>query len=61
MNRQIGNNNAKPSTHMNVEMSTTQETLFNPMPKDVILGWITYNVKGKSAVQKIAKQRIDFI
>ena len=42
-------------------MSDAQSTLLNPTPKDVLLGFITYDVKGKGAVQKIAKRKIDFI
>ena len=43
-------------------MSDVQRNLLNPTPKDVLLGFITYDVvKGKGAVQKIAKRKIDFI
>ena len=42
-------------------MSDVQRNLLNPTPKDVLLGFITYAVKGKGSFQKIAKRKIDFI
>ena len=33
----------------------------NTTPEYVLLGFITCNVKGRGAVHKIAKKRIDFI
>ena len=42
-------------------MSDAQRNLLNPTPKDVLLGFITHDVRGKGAVQKIAKRKIDLI
>ena len=61
MNCKIDNDNSKPSTHLNVEMSATQENLLNITPKDFLLGFIAYYVKGKGSVHKIAKLSIDCI
>ena len=35
-----------------------QQVLLNPTQKDVLIGFTTYNVKGKGAVQKFAKREI---
>jgi hypothetical protein len=53
--------NIKPSDYLNVEFSRTQQNFLNPTRKDVLLGYITYSVKGDGAVQKIAKRRLDFV
>ena len=49
---------SKTSNYLDVEMSDVQRNLLNPTPKDVLLGFITYAVKGKGSVQKIAKRKI---
>jgi hypothetical protein len=51
----------KVSDYLDVEMTNDQKTLLKPTMKDVLLGFITYDVKGKGAMQKIAKRKIDFI
>jgi hypothetical protein len=55
----------EPSPYLDVhfykEEDNDQKWFFNPSHKDVLLGFITYNVKGKGAKNKLAKQRIDFI
>ena len=47
--------------HFYEEEDNNQKQFFNPLHKYVLLGFITYNVKGKGAKNKLAKQRIDFI
>ena len=42
-------------------MSDNQRTLLNPTQNDVFFGLIDYDAKGKGAVQKIAKRRLDVI
>ena len=42
-------------------MSDVQRTLLNPTPKDVFLGFVIYDVRGKGEVQKISKRKINFI
>jgi len=61
MNWNIGYANVKPSDYLDVEMSDVQCTLLNPTPKHVLMGFMTYDVQGKGAVQKIAKRRLDAI
>ena len=51
-NWRIGHADVKTSNYLDVEMSDVQRNLLNPTPKDV---------KGKGAVQKIAKRKNDFI
>lgn len=51
----------EPSAALDVEMSDVQRTLFNPTYKNVLMGYILYDVKGKGAKQKIAKRRLDAI
>jgi len=53
--------NLIPSAYLDVEMSLQQEELLNPMCKNALMGQILYDVKGKGAVQKIAKRRLDMI
>ena len=60
-NWSIGSKPVQPSPYLDVEMSTTQRNILNPTQKDVLLGFISYSVKGKGAVQKIAKRKIDLI
>ena len=54
----IRNANVKPVDYLTVEMSEVQQVLLNPTQKDVLIGFMTYNVKGKGAVQKFAKREI---
>ena len=54
----IGHANVKPGDYLDVDMSEVQQVLLNPTPKDMLIGFMTYNVKGKGAVQKIAKRKI---
>ena len=54
----IGHANVKPGECPDVEMSEVQQFLLNPEKKYVIIGFMTYNVKGKGAVQKITKRKI---
>ena len=42
-------------------MTDTQLTLLNPTQRDVLKGHMLYDVKGKGAITKIAKRRIDMI
>ena len=35
--------------------------MFNPTPKDVLIGFITYDVEWEGTVQKISKLRVDCI
>ena len=60
-NWRIGHADVKASDYLDVEISEVQSNLLNPTPKDFLLGFITYDVKWKGAVQKIAKRKIDFI
>ena len=57
-NWQIGDANVKPGDCLDVEMSEVQQVLLNSTPKDMLIGFMTYNVKGKGAVQKIAKRKL---
>ena len=58
---QVGLGNVKPSAYLDVEMSETQLNLLNPSYKDVVRGFLTYSAKGKGALSKIAKRKIDMI
>ena len=51
----IGHANVKPGDYIDVEMSEVQQVLLNPTPKDMLIGFMTYNVKGKGDVQKFPK------
>ena len=42
-------------------MSDNQQNLLNLTQKDVLFGFISYDAKGKGAVQKMAKRRLDLI
>ena len=42
-------------------MKNDQKTLLKPTAKDVLLGFITHDVKGKGVMQKIVKRKFDFI
>ena len=57
----IGHANVAPSDYLDIEMSDNQQTLLNPTQKDVLFGFIAYDAKGKGAVQKIAKRRLNVI
>ena len=47
-----------PGDYLDVDMSEVQQVLLNQTQKDVLIDFINYNVKGKRAVQKIAKRKI---
>lgn len=51
----------QPSAYLDAAMSATQSELLNPQYKHVLTGHILYDCKGKGAVQKIAKRRLDMI
>ena len=53
--------NVTPSGYLNIEISDNQWNLLNPTQKDVFFGFIAYDAKGKGAVHKIAKRRLDVI
>ena len=42
-------------------MSDNQRDLLNPTQNDFLFGFISYDAKGKGAVHKIAKRRLDVI
>jgi hypothetical protein len=50
-----------PSSFLDVEVSRDQSNLFNPTPKDVIVGYILHSLKGEGRVKKLAKRRMDLI
>ena len=50
-----------PSAHLGVEMTSTQQALLNPTPKDVQLGSLIDQVYGNRAKKTEAKRRIAFI
>ena len=50
-----------PSSYLDAAVSSQQQRMLNPKFKDCILGFTIYDVKGKGAVQKIAKRRLEFI
>ena len=50
-----------PTAALDVEVSENQKTLFNPSYKNVLQGYIMYNVKGAGAMNKIAKRRLDIM
>jgi len=51
----------EPSSHLDARMSDDQKTLLCPSYKNVLMGYILYDVKGKGAVNKLAKRRLDMI
>ena len=51
----------KVSSYLDVQVSPEQTDLFNPAYKDVLMGFIKYDCKGKGATQKTAKRRLDVI
>jgi len=53
--------NVTPSLYLDVEMTAAQSTLLNPTFKNVLQGFITYDVKGKGAKQKMAQRRLEII
>lgn len=50
-----------PSDYLDVHVTTSQSKFLNPTAKNVLLGYITHDVKGKGAMQKLAKRRLDMI
>jgi len=50
-----------PAAALDVEVSADQTTLFNPSYKNVLQGYIMYDVKGAGAMNKIAKRRLDIM
>jgi oligoendopeptidase F len=44
-----------------IDMSKEQQQLVNPSYKNVLMGFISYDVKGKGAKQKIASRRLNMI
>jgi len=51
----------EPSSYLDARMSDDQKTLLCPSYKNVLMGYILYDVKGKGAVNKLAKRRLDMI
>ena len=51
----------EPSSYLDASMSDDQKTLLCPSYKNVLMGYISHDVKGKGAVNKLAKQRLDMI
>ena len=50
-----------PSEHLDVEVSAEQKRLFNPSYKNVLQGFIMYDVKGAGAKNKVARRRLDIL
>ena len=48
----------KPGEYLDGEMSEVKQVLLNPTQNYVLIGFMTYNVKGEGAVQKIAEGKI---
>ena len=51
----------EPSPSLCIDLTQEQKKLLNPSYKDVLTGYILYDVKGKGAKQKMAKRRLDMI
>ena len=51
----------QPSDALNVEMTSDQVELFNPSYKNVLQGYIMYDVRGAGAKKKLAKRRLDVL
>jgi hypothetical protein len=54
-------NGRQLSSHLMIDMSKEQQQLVNPSYKNVLMGFISYDVKGKGAKQKIASRRLNMI
>jgi len=50
-----------PSSYLDVEITDDQKELLCPSYKNVLMGYILYDVKGKGAKRKLAKRRLDVI
>jgi len=50
-----------PSDALDVHMNDDQRALFNPTYKNVLQGFIMYDVKGSGAKKKLAKRRLDVL
>ena len=50
-----------PSPYLDVEVSAEQKSLFNPSYKNVLQGFIMYDVKGAGAKNKVARRRLDIL
>ena len=51
----------EPSAYLDTIMSDDQKQMLCPSYKNVLTGYILYDVKGKGAVNKLAKRRLDMI
>ena len=51
----------EPSPYLDIEYTKDQSRLFNPSYKNVLQGFIAYDVKGKGAMKRLAKRRLDVI
>ena len=53
--------NVKPSDFLNVEITDKQCEFLSPTAKDVLFGSMLHDTKGKGAVRKAAKRKLDFV
>jgi len=51
----------EPSSHLDDRMSDDQKTLLCPSCKNVLMGYILCDVKGKGAAKKLAERQLDVI
>ena len=51
----------KPSSYLDAFMTDEQAEMLQPKHKNVLMGFILYDVKGEGAVNKLSKRRLDMI
>ena len=60
-NWNIEHANVAPSDYLKISISAYQQTLLSPTVKNVLVGHILYDVKGKGTQQKISIHRLDCV
>ncbi|KAG7339481.1 hypothetical protein IV203_034477 [Nitzschia inconspicua] len=53
--------NREVSQYLNVEMSKKQQKLVNPSYKNVLMGFMCYDIRGGGAKKKIAQRRLNIV